>query len=337
MNLTPPLDPSALEQSFALFRLARMVYVAAELDIAGYLAKGPQDAESLARLTNSHPPSLASLMDALVNWGAFGRNAQGQYTLTPFSQRLVGGTENAANIPLLLGWVGLSATYEAFGALEHTIRTGESAFKGRYGTSFHAYLAEHPQMGQLYDCAMQATAEGFAACAEAYDFSGAKLVVDVGGGQGAFAIEILNRYPGVKAISFDLPEVVATTNNDGQPASDRLAFVGGDAFESVPTGGDIYLTSTVLRCFADPDCLRVLKNIRKAMSPNSKLVAFEMLIPEQRDSLAMSTADLIARVVYGGRDRTEREYAGLFAQAGLRHTRSIRVNEVMFGLEAVPA
>jgi hypothetical protein len=336
MNLAAPLDPTILEQTFGLFRLSRMLFAVTSLDIADHLVGGPLDALTLARLTNTHPPSLTSLLDALVGWGVFARTSQNQYMLTPFSQRLVRGSENAANIPLLLGWVGLPATYEAFGDLLHTLRTGQSAFQATHGTGFHTYLSAHPEAGELYTAAMEATADSFANCAAAYDFSGAKLIVDVGGGQGAFALEILSRYPELRSISFDLPDVIAHAKTDGHTAHDRLQLVAGDAFQAVPPGGDIYITSTVLRCFNDDLCLRLLKNIRAAMPPQAKLAAFELLMPDAHDSLAMCQADLTARVLYGGQDRTRREFEELFAQAGLRLVRASVVDVAMHVLEAVP-
>lgn len=337
MNLTPPLDPTVLEQAFGVFRLSRILYAVASLDVASHLAAGPLDARSLSSATHTHEASLTSLLDSLVCWGIFTRDDQNRYGLTSFSQRLVQGTEGAANISFLLGWAGFPLIYDAYGDLLHTIRTGESAIQGRYGVGFHRYLSEHPDMGAIYDKAMGATSDSFSQCATAYDFSNAQMIVDIGGGQGALALEVLSRHPELHAICFDLPEVVKGAHIDQHPARQRLEFVGGDVFDSVPSGGDIYLTSTVLRCFNDERCLQLLKNIRIAMPAHARLAAFEMIVPEQRDNLAMSMADLTARVLYGGCDRTEQQFQNLFGKAGLRLARVIPVEGTMHVLEAVPS
>ena len=337
MNLTPPLDPTVLEQAVSAFRLSRMLFAITSLDLASHLAAGPLDAQTLARATNTDEASLTSLLDALVCWGVFSRDEKDRYGLTSFSQRLVPGTDNAANIPFLLGWVGFPGTYDAYGNLLHTLRTGESAFQGLYGAGFHAYLTQHPELGILYDKAMESTSDAFVQCAKSYDFSKGRLLIDIGGGQGALALEILSHYPDLRAISYDLPDVIAQAHTEAHPAHDRLELLGGDAFDSVPSGGDIYMTSTVLRCFNDERCLRLLKNIRVVMPDHARLAAFEMIIPEGRDNLAMSTADLTARVLYGGCDRTEQQFRDLFARAGLHLTRVIPVEATMHALEAVPA
>jgi hypothetical protein len=336
MPLPPPLDPADLEQAFTLYRLSRMLHVVATLDVANHLAGAPLDARRLAQLTDADASSLASVLDALVCWGVFDRDDHDRYALNRVSRRLVAGTENAANVPFLLGWAGWPATYEAFGNLLHTVRTGQGAL-GANGGGFHAYLAANPEMSALYDRAMDATAEGFAECADAYDFSGARTLVDVGGGQGAFCLEILQRNRQLRAVCLDVPEVVAKGIVGEHPAQDRLELIGGDAMTTVPPGRDLYVTSTVLRCFADDACLRLLKSVRAAMAPSSKLAAFEMIVPDRRDHLAVCMANVVARAVYGGKDRTESEFRALFAAADLRLVRTIPTAGTISVLEAVPA
>jgi len=337
IDLSPPLDPGVLEQAFGLHRLSRLLFAAGALDVAGHIAAGATDIRALAAATGTHAATLKSVLDALVCWGAFARNADGDYGLTAFSQRLVRGAPGAANMPFLLGWTGSPASYDAFGGLLHTLRTGQCAWRATGSADFHAYLAANPETGDLYAKAMEATRDGFARCADAYDFSTARRIVDVGGGHGAFCLEILSRYPTLQAISFDLPDVVAGADCARHPASARLEFAGGDALAAVPAGADIYLTSTVLRCLDDEHCARVLRNVRDAMPDGARLAAFEMVMPEARDNLAIGMADVVARVVYGGRDRTEREFDSLFERAGLRRTRTLPTRGLLSVVEAVAA
>lgn len=312
-----------------------MMDAVATLDVAAHLADGPKDAATLARLTGTQAASLGAVLDALACWGAFGRDAAGRYALNDFSRRLVPGSPGAANVPMLRGWAGLGAAYEAFGDILHTLRTGEAALRKRHGTSFHGYLAAHPEMAELYDRAMESTVDSFASGAGAWDFSQARTLVDVGGGQGAFALEILARNPGLTAISYDLPEVIAAAGTVDHPAASRLELRAGDAMEAVPAGADVYLTSTVLRCFDDERAGRLLRNVRQAMGPRSKLVCYEMVVPEARDHLGLCMANVVARVLYGGLDRTEGEFKSLFAAAGLRLARTIPL-EGLSVLEAEP-
>jgi len=332
VSFVPPLDPQDIERVFGMFRLSRVIFAAAQLGIADLLVSGPRSVADLASATSTHAPTLGSLLEVLHGWGVFERQANGSYALTPVSRRLVAGTEGGANVPFLLGWAGLPAIYEAFGGLGETLRGGENAFRARHGSDFYEHLAAHPDEAQLYERAMESTADGFAASAAAYDFSRFSTIVDVGGGQGACARAILERHPSVSAVCFDLPQVVAHAPPHAFGA--RLRFVGGDMFVALPAGADAYFTSTVLRCFDDERCVELLRSVRAAMRPDSVLLAAEMLVPAARDHALMSMADLTARLLYGGCDRTQDEFAGLFARAGLSYVRSIPVHGTLAILEA---
>jgi len=91
-----------------------------------------------------------------------------------------------------------------------------------------------------------------------------------------------------------------------------------------------------LRCFDDNDCSRLLKNIRAAIPIGGKLLCFEIVMPPERDDPARALADLTARVVYGGQDRTEEDFRSLFRDCGFALQRVIATEGTTVGLEAVP-
>jgi O-methyltransferase domain len=88
--------------------------------------------------------------------------------------------------------------------------TGESAFRRVHGMSAWEYRERNPAAGELFDRAMAESAgEVTAAIVGAYDFAGAELVVDVGGGRGLLLAAILAEHPRVRGILIDRPRVVA--------------------------------------------------------------------------------------------------------------------------------
>ncbi|KAI8018579.1 hypothetical protein LOK49_LG04G00696 [Camellia lanceoleosa] len=56
-------------------------------------------------------------------------------------------------------------------------------------------------------------------------FEGLNSVVDVGGGNGAILNMIVSKYPTIKGINFDLPQVI------------EKSPYHGDMFSSIPKGG----------------------------------------------------------------------------------------------------
>jgi hypothetical protein len=107
------------------------------------------------------------------------------------------------------------------------------------------------------------------------------------------------------------------------PEGADIEIVGGDMFEDVPADGDAYLLSTVLRCFDDTDCERVLRRCAARMRPGGCVLALEMVMPNGIPPSPRGLADLQALVVYGGRDRTDSEWTALLGRAGFDKPRFI--------------
>jgi hypothetical protein len=102
----------------------------------------------------------------------------------------------------------------------------------------------------------------------------------------------------------------------GRPEGIRIDVVAGDMFASVPHGGDAYVLLTVLRCFNDEECRQILARLRESMSDASRLLALEMVYPDDPLDGRSGLADLQAMVVYGGADRSATEWQELLVSAG---------------------
>ena len=93
--------------------------------------------------------------------------------------------------------------------MDHSIRTGESAFQHVHGVPYFEYMKGKPEHQRRFDEAMaQISDEDDAAIAAAYDFKKFDRIVDVGGGKGGLLAEILRSAPNSKGVLFDQPQVV---------------------------------------------------------------------------------------------------------------------------------
>jgi hypothetical protein len=153
----------------------------------------------------------------------------------------------------------------------------------------------------------------------AYSFSGARLVIDVGGAHGAFLAAVLKRVPRARGVLFDQPDVVGraqpTLNELG--VAERVERVGGNFFESVPAGGDLYLLKHILHDWSDEECVRILRCVREAMSPGARVAVVELPLLEGGGPPFAALLDINMLVCLTGKERTAAEYAELFRQAGL--------------------
>jgi SAM-dependent methyltransferase len=211
--------------------------------------------------------------------------------------------------------------WRPLGELHETVRTGEPAFQRIFGQRFFDYLASHQDDAAAFNAAMT---EGIgwtsSALLAAYDFSRFRLLVDVGGGEGALLRDIVSSTPGIRGVLFDLPQVVAGAS--AVLAGDvgaRCQVVGGDFFNSVPESGDGYLLKGVIHDWPDQDAKRILQNTRRAMRPGATLLLIENVVDAQRPVGMME----LLMLVIGGRERTEADFSALLAGAGFAITRIV--------------
>lgn len=156
----------------------------------------------------------------------------------------------------------------------------------------------------------------------------ASRVVDVGGGQGRLLAGILAARPELRGVVFDLPDVVTGADAELRAAGvvDRCEVVAGDFFMSVPSDADCYILANVLHGWDDDRALAILRNCRRAMLQGGKVLVIErMILADQAQSLPTLLSDINMLVMTGGRERTNDEYARLFAHADLSLTRVLPV------------
>jgi hypothetical protein len=159
------------------FRVSQALYVAAVLGLSDRLAEGPSTVADLAAGTGSDERALGRLLGALATVGVYERGPDGRYANTD-----VGDALTADRLGDWARFTGDTAMWQAWGALEHSVRTGESAFTAVHGDDVWRYRAAHPQEGARFDAAMTALSRRVgAAVLEAYDFSGRATLADVAG------------------------------------------------------------------------------------------------------------------------------------------------------------
>jgi O-methyltransferase len=146
-------------------------------------------------------------------------------------------------------------------------------------------------------------------------------LVDVGGGAGVLLAAILDAAPQLDGVLLDRPAAVEHARHR---LGGRAECVAGDFFAAVPGGADAYVLSRVIHDWPDAEAVAILRTCRAAMAGGARLLLVEAVLPERAaDSPEAIRMDLHMLVLFGARERTEREYAGLLAAAGLALRRVI--------------
>jgi hypothetical protein len=317
--------------------VAHMVGVAAELGLADLVQAGPKTAEQLADAAGLHAPSLYRLLRALASVGVFTKQEDGRFAQTPMSDALrddvsysMRGLARMANRPWTIG---------AWTNLEHSVRTGISAFEEAYGIGVFDYLTQHAVEMQIVAQAMSSfSAQIGAAVADVYDFSEIQTLADIGGGHGMVLALILAINPAMRGILFDLPGVIEGSSDflKSRGMHQRIDLKGGNFFESVPEGADAYLLKHVLHDWSDENCLRILKNIHAVAKPATKLLLIEFILNESDEPQFAKVSDLemLVNSPYG-RERSRVEWQSLLRAGGFQLTSTTPTNSGVYVIEAV--
>lgn len=300
---------------------ARAVHVAAELRIADHLVDGPASSARLAEATGTHEPSLYRLLRLLASVGLFTETAPRTFATTPRANALRSDVLGSLR-PFVLHTLGV--LYPAWREMAHSIRTGEEAFTKAFGEPVWQYHADRPKANDLMNQVMSRESEVMIDdLVAAYDFSPYGTVIDVGGGEGALIAGVLADTPGIRGVVFDQPHVVGDALLRSAGLADRAEVVGGDFFDSVPAGGDVYVLKWVLHDWSDEKCVEILTNVRAAMSTGGTLLVVESVIEPGNDPAHSKILDMVMLVLNGGQERTREQFETLLDAAGFRVQRVV--------------
>jgi hypothetical protein len=343
-NSSPPFAP-LLQIAYGALD-SQILCVAAQLGLAERLAHdGPITAADLASSIGIDTVTVERVLRGLVSMNVCDEIDGSRFGLTPLGEYLRPNHPDSVEARVL---VHGQVFYPMWDNLIETVRSGTGGSQRALGMPFFEYLIKEPTAGLLFDRTM--AGEGpfrHRPAVEAYDFGQFKTVVDVGGGDAALMAEIQKAYPQPTGIVFDLPRAADAAQHTiaGAGLSDRCRFVGGDAFETVPAGGDAYVLSNFLVIWQDAQAVIPLRNCRKAIAENGKVLLIEWVMPagsEPREGFRFwdtVARDLLMLSIYGsggGRVRTRSGFQDLLSAAGFELTAVVRTRGSVSVIEAKP-
>ncbi|KAG6901637.1 hypothetical protein C0995_009738 [Termitomyces sp. Mi166 len=105
-------------------------------------------------------------------------------------------------------------------------------------------------------------------------------VVDVGGGIGTMALELIKAYPNLHLKLQDLPDRIRQAETEVWPkllpsaiSEKRIEFKAMDFFVDSPIEGcDVYYLKSVIHNWPDEEGIRILRNIRAVLKPGARIL-----------------------------------------------------------------
>jgi acetylserotonin N-methyltransferase len=312
-------DPAPVLDLLTAFRRSKVMFAAVSLGVFDALTSGPKDALSLAAELHANPDALARLLDACVGLGLLRHDAAG-YANTPTAAAYLTQTSPHR----LTGYLRFTdeVLWKLWGDLAGGVREGTSGWKRTFGWDgpIFSHIFRTDEMRREFLMGLH----GFGLISsprvvEAFDLSRFRRLVDLGGATGHLAVAACRRYPALRAVVFDLPEVVPLAREvvSATEVAERVEVVGGDFFADSLPQADLYTLARVLHDWSEDKIVALLRKAYDSLPTGGAVLVAEKLIADDRagpDWAQMQ--DLNMLLVAEGKERTLGEYAELLRRVG---------------------
>ena len=261
---------------------------------------------------------VAAAAGALVE--SAGEQGEFVYSLTPVGKLLQTGAPQPSMAGGIKHWME-PPMWSAWSKLpEATFAGGDVPFREANGCMLFDYYKANPISAKPFNEFMTFLSEYEAAgVVEGYDWTAFKgrTVCDIGGNYGPTMVALKTKYPEIRTLSFDLPEVIDAISDR---ASEGVEFVKGNFFdhETIPSC-DVAFMKHILHDWSDEDCSKILQSLHLALPVHAKLVIVDTIIPgigpDDSFTLAKKQNNCLMGII-GGKERTLAEWETLFSTNG---------------------
>ncbi|GLJ59296.1 hypothetical protein SUGI_1501830 [Cryptomeria japonica] len=263
-----------------------------------------------------------------------------RYGLTPVSKWMVkdGGAAPSLSMATILLMHNDMTTMATWHHLNESVLHGGVAFEKAHGLHMGDYMAAQPHYKdhfyKAWECNNKIVMKAILSKYEG--FQGLNSLVDVAGRTGADLAEIVKAYPTISGINYDLPNVIATA-----PHFPGVKHVGGDMLKGVPSGDAVFM-KWILHDWSNEDCVKILKQCRKAIPETGKVLIVDTVL-NAREKTAVDPSlgfayDLakLAFTSHGGRERSEEEWKNVLKEGGFPRSNIIAIPTLASLIEAFP-
>jgi (2Fe-2S) ferredoxin/precorrin-6B methylase 2 len=311
--------PDELSEQLRAFRDSRVLLTAVELDVFTAVGDGGTG-EEVAEKRDLDPRATDMLLNALVALGVLNKK-EGHFENTPLSSRfLVAGSSDDSR----LGLMHSVHLWDRWSTLTDCIREGTSVtykkMADRAEDWTRAFIAAmHKNAALRANVVVQALGDG--------PFN---RLLDVGGGSGAYSIAFCKAHKDLKAVVFDLENVLPLTEKYVGKAglSDRIEFEKGDLHEDdFGTGYDLVLLSAICHMNSPDENRRLLEKAFGALESGGRIVIQDFVLEPDRTQPKTATLFALNMLVgtKAGNSYSIDEYTAWLQAAGFGEVAHIRL------------
>jgi SAM-dependent methyltransferase len=296
---------------------ARAIQVALKLGVFRELAGGPRDAPSLARALNCDQRATGLLANALASIGLVAKR-DGLFTLQECARRyLLEASDEYLGGMILFD----EAIFPLWTKLEESVRNGRAA---RVPDMFQERTDETERFIGAMDSLVRARGDAVW-LAEHLDLAGAASIADVGGGPGTYLVELLRRWPALRASIYDLSATLKVARRMLERrapwALERLELVEVDYLsDELPGPRDALMLSNIIHSEDEAINAELARKCFRALSPGGRVIIKDHIMDgELIEPRAGAVFSLYLLLTTRGRDYSFEEVAKWLSSAGFAH------------------
>ncbi len=325
----PPTRRVARRESRALFDLcagfvySQVLLACVELRLFGALCHGPHSTQDLAMRGGLEPAAMQRLLEAARALRLVEGDDASSWRLGPLGA-------------VMSGSPGIAAMVEHHRLLYDDLRDPVALLRAQGQTALSRYWA-YARNGQPAEVPAPRAAEYTALMSasqplvageilDAWPLRRHRCLLDVGGGDGTFAVAAAARAPKLEVLLFDLPAVAdrARARFAAAGIGGRATAVGGDfGRDPLPRGADVVSLVRVVHDHDDDAALRLLRAAREALAPGGTLLVAEPMADAAGAEPMAAYFHLYLWAMGQGRPRTVAELTALLASAGFDRVRQV--------------
>ena len=270
------LVPTPFIDTFNAVIVARAVMVATKLDVFDALASRPLSATELAKQLGLDAAALEKLLNVLVAIGYVKTGPAGFAPTRLVRKWLMRDSPRSIRDNMLLRFL----EWQAIETTEEFVRTGKAL-------DVHDLI--HDEQWDVYQRGMRSLARLSApeVAVRTPCLGNPLMMLDVGGGHGAYSAAFCRRYPQLQATILDLPQAVdaATPLVAEEDLEERIFHKAGNALteDLGRAAWDIILVSHLVHHFSDAQNRSLMRRAADALRPNGIVVILDVLRDSSRE------------------------------------------------------
>jgi len=321
LALRAGLVPEPAAEAWGGMALSGVVIAAVRTGITARLAAGHATAPKVAADLGLDPLPTRLLLDCLRSAG-YAAERSGRYRLTRRGRRWL---DPASGLSVAEYVAGTADYWNWWAELGEVTRGRPPA-----GTASHGAPQDDPYWERYIRGQRELARLSAAEVARKLRLpSGARQLLDIGGGHGLYSVALCRRHPGLTATVLDLPGSAAVGREIVAAAgmADRVRFRDGDATAvDLGAGYDAVLCFNLVHHLGPDQIPALFGKAREALAPGGTLAVMDAFADPAR--CASAAANFLGLFVYlssGSQVHTPAQLRGWLREAGFGAPRRVRV------------